>query len=53
MTMWRMRITCWIPKATNIHSQYILHIALPLQQQLHERALMLSCSTLPVLYEIQ
>ena len=23
MTMWRMRITCWIPKATNTHSVYV------------------------------
>jgi len=21
MTIWRMRIACWIPKATNTHSQ--------------------------------
>jgi hypothetical protein len=30
MTIWRMRIVCWIPKATNKHT----HI--PLQQCLHE-----------------
>ena len=23
MTIWRMRIACWIPKATNTHSQYV------------------------------
>ena len=23
MTIWRTRIACWIPKATNTHSQYI------------------------------
>jgi len=22
MTVWRMRIACWIPKATNTHSEY-------------------------------
>ena len=22
MTIWRMRIACWIPKATNTHSEY-------------------------------
>jgi hypothetical protein len=33
MAIWRMRIACWIPKATNTHSL----IAFPLQQWLHER----------------
>jgi len=40
MTIWRMRTACWIPKATNAHSQYVLLIAFPLQR-LHERAPML------------
>jgi hypothetical protein len=30
MTIWRMRITCWIPKATDTHSEYVLLIAFPL-----------------------
>ena len=33
-----MRIACWIPKATDIFSEYVLLIALPLQQRLHKRA---------------
>ena len=33
----RMRITCCITKATNTHSQYVIIIAFPLQQWLHER----------------
>ena len=41
MTIWRMRIACWIPKATNTHSQYVILIALPQQQCLHERASLL------------
>jgi hypothetical protein len=41
MTIWRMRIACWIPKATNTHSGYVIRIAFPLQQWLHERASML------------
>ena len=53
MTVWRLRIACWIPKATNIlvHSQYIIIIAFPLQRWLHERASVLryTYSTLPVL----
>ena len=41
MTIWRMHSSCWIPKATNTHSQYVILIAFPLQQWLHERASML------------
>ena len=36
MTIWRMRIACWIPKATNAHLEYVILIAFPLQQLLHE-----------------
>jgi len=32
MTIWSMRITCWIPKTKNTQLQYVLLIALPLQQ---------------------
>jgi len=32
--IWRLRIACWIPKATNTHSQYVILIAFPLQQWL-------------------
>jgi hypothetical protein len=38
---WCMLIACWIPKATNTHSEYVILIAFPLQQWLHERASML------------
>jgi hypothetical protein len=38
MTVRRMRITCWIPKATNTLSEYGIILAFPLQQWLHERA---------------
>jgi hypothetical protein len=41
MTIWRMRIACWVPKATNTHSQYVILIAFPLQQWLQERASLL------------
>ena len=33
----RMRIACWVPKATNPHSEYVIPTAFPLQQWLHER----------------
>jgi hypothetical protein len=38
MTIWRMRIACWITKATNTHSQYVMLIAFPVRQWLHERS---------------
>ena len=36
-----MRIACWIPTATNKHSEYITLIAFQLQQWLHKRASLL------------
>jgi hypothetical protein len=41
MVIWRMRIACWKPKARNMASEYVIRIAFPLQQQLHERATIL------------
>jgi len=34
----RMRIACWITKATHTHSEYVIFIALPQQQWFLERA---------------
>jgi hypothetical protein len=36
MTVWRMCIACWIPKATNTHFECVILIAFPLQQWLLE-----------------
>ena len=41
ITMWHMCIACCICKATNKHQEYVALIAFPLQQWLHECALML------------
>ena len=41
MTMLGMYIACWIFKATGTHSEYVLHIAFPLQQLSHEPASLL------------
>jgi hypothetical protein len=49
MTIWRMFIACWVTKATNSHSEYAILIVFPLQQWLHEHALLFRNSTLPVL----
>ena len=37
----RMRIACWIPKATNIRLEYVILVAFPQQQWLHERSSLL------------
>jgi hypothetical protein len=34
----RMRFACWITKATDTHSEYVILIAYPQQQWLRERA---------------
>jgi hypothetical protein len=36
----RMRFACWITKATDTHSEYVIVIAFPRQQWLRERASM-------------
>jgi hypothetical protein len=41
MTIWRLRIACWIPKATDTHSEYVIPISFPPQPWLHERAALL------------
>ena len=41
MTIWHMRITCCVPKATNTNSEYYLLIAFPRQQWLFKHASML------------
>jgi hypothetical protein len=41
MKIRHMRIACWIPIPTNIHSGYVILIAFPLQQRLHECVSML------------
>jgi len=39
MKIWLMRVACWILKVTNTHSEYVILVAFPLKQWLHERAL--------------
>ena len=41
VTIWRVRIACWIPKAKNAYSEYVILIVIPLQQWLHERSSLL------------
>jgi hypothetical protein len=41
MTIWCMRLGCWIPKATNTISEYVIIYVFPLKEWLHDRAWML------------
>jgi hypothetical protein len=53
MTTGCKHITCWIPKATNIPSKYVIFIVFLLQQWLHKHVSMLHYErTLPVLFHI-
>jgi hypothetical protein len=52
MTIWRIRIKCWIPKVKNTHSEYAIFIAFPLQQWFHERAAVLRCIYIAYLCKI-
>jgi hypothetical protein len=44
-----MRFACWISKATDPHSEYVIHIAFRRQQWLWERASMLCYTYIPCL----
>jgi len=46
MTIWRMRIACWITTNTDTHSEYVIFIVFPLQQWLQSRS---SCYVTPTL----
>jgi len=48
--MWRLRIVCWIPEATDIHSEYVILFDLPRQYMLLESASMLLYCVLPFFF---
>jgi hypothetical protein len=48
----RMRFACWITKATDTHSEYVIFIGFELQQWLHERLSMLRYTYIDCLVEI-
>jgi hypothetical protein len=48
-----MRIGCCIPKATYAHSDYVIFTALPLQQWLRERAIMLRYTYLYIAWLVE
>jgi hypothetical protein len=49
MTIWCMRIACWIPKATTTHSECVILIAFPLKLCLHKCTSVLCYATWSVL----
>ena len=49
MTVLRMRIACWIPKATNTHSDYVILIVFLLLQWLDDVPQCCAVCALPVL----
>jgi hypothetical protein len=52
-TVWLMRIAWLITKATNTLSEYLIFIAFPLQQWLHERASMLRYTYIACLFHVK
>jgi hypothetical protein len=52
MIIGRMRFACWITKATDTHPEYVILISFPVQQWLHESALMLNHTHIVCLVEI-
>jgi len=49
VTIWRMRVACWISNTIDTHSEYVILIAFPLQQWLRESATLLNYSYLACL----
>jgi len=50
ITMWRMRFACWILKATNTRSEYVILVGFPPEQWLHERTSLLRYTLIVLLY---
>ena len=51
MTMWRVPMACWIPTATDTHSEYVILPAFPLRQLSHECASVLCYTYIACLIE--
>jgi hypothetical protein len=52
ITIWRICISCWIHKATNRHSEYVIIFAFQLQTLLHERVSLLRYTYIAFLFLI-
>jgi len=47
-----MRVACWISKAINTHSEYVIFVVFPLQQWMNERVSVLSYTYIACLVNI-
>ena len=47
----RMRFVCWITKVTDMHSEYVIFIEFPRQQQFHESAV--TCTRTLLCYRLE
>jgi len=50
MTVWCMLLTCWINKAEDTHSEYVIRFAFPLQQRFYESPQCYLIRILPVFF---
>jgi hypothetical protein len=49
----RLRFVCWILKATDTHSDYVIFAAVPLQQWLRERSSVLGYTYIVCLVQVK
>jgi hypothetical protein len=52
LAIWRMRVACWVPKATDTFSEYVIIIVSRLEQWVREGAQVLVTRTLIVLFNL-
>jgi len=53
MTIWSRCLVCWITKATNTYSEYVILIAFPLRLWWHERSWMLCYTHIDILLSLK
>jgi hypothetical protein len=53
LVIWCVRLACWIPKAANINSEYVILIALSRKQWVCERPSVLRYTYVPCLVSVQ
>jgi len=51
-TTWRLCILCWVPKATDRHSEYVIRIAFTLQHWLHEHTSLLPFTYIACIFRV-
>jgi len=52
ITIWRMRIACWITKATSTHLEYVIYIPFPVNNDFKNSSQCYVIRTLSVLFNI-